>query len=262
LVQTRLGNKKDASRIWVQVKGKNKSGLSFGPAGTHSVRVKRTTALRWIRTTDLVVLVLFEVNCAHNDYVAERGWYAVPKDQLTDSELAEGTQKEISIVVRSSDTFDPAAARKLVWRARLDHAEQALCTLIAQEHALRSTDQGIDELIALHGMDLKKTDNAFLKSLTNDRITLLTDLMTGLGIIEGGRLSMAFGQEILSRLQESEMPEVLGEEALIAGAIVVAAQQRIRQVSQHPYDLIVTLPEITQLAYAHLSLEMERRALV
>lgn len=84
LVQTCLNNKMDASRLWVQVKGVRSAPGTGKPNGRKTIRVRADLALRWARTADVLLLVLWDVE---ND----QGWYCLPSFGALHSELAAKT---------------------------------------------------------------------------------------------------------------------------------------------------------------------------
>jgi hypothetical protein len=114
LVQTQLNDRMDAARLWVQVKGVRHAPSMNRPDGRTQVRVRADLALRWARSADILVLVLWDVE---NDL----GWYSIPR--LTDlhSELANKGRQMFSLHINSSDLFNSDSARAIAWEARLEH---------------------------------------------------------------------------------------------------------------------------------------------
>jgi hypothetical protein len=126
LVQTHHEGRMDASRLWVQVKGtedvnsyrtskkskKDRFSLSF-PLGT---------VMRWIRTIDLVIVVLWDVK-------RKAGWYAVPRRQINEWDVVRSGQKTVTLKFRKSPQggpsiygeFDTKAAYRLGWESRFEH---------------------------------------------------------------------------------------------------------------------------------------------
>ncbi len=128
LVQTDHEGRMDASRLWIQVKG---------TANLDNYRVSKKSkkdrfkysfplghAMRWIRTIDLVIVVLWDVE-------KETGWYAVPRRQVDEWESVLSGQKEITLQFgktpgneggpAAKGVFSAEAMQRLVWESRFEH---------------------------------------------------------------------------------------------------------------------------------------------
>jgi hypothetical protein len=114
LVQTALEGKMDAARIWVQVKGAARAAAMSKANGKTRVRIRADLALRWARTADILVLVLWDVE---NDV----GWYTIPTFTDLHSKLAAKGRQPVSLQVNSADLFNAESARVIAWDARLEH---------------------------------------------------------------------------------------------------------------------------------------------
>lgn len=79
LVQTDHKGHMDASRLWVQVKGTDDvtryRTSKKSRKDRFSLSVPFETAIRWIRTIDLAIVVLWDIE-------KKTGWYAVPRRQV------------------------------------------------------------------------------------------------------------------------------------------------------------------------------------
>lgn len=128
MVQTSYAGHMDASRLWFQVKGTENISRhrtsKKSPKERFSLQVPFDTAVRWIRTVDLVVVVLWDVE-------AEAGWYAVPRRQVDDWEgtvsgkkfttLHFGKALETEPRPFTKDEFTPESAARLAWESRFEH---------------------------------------------------------------------------------------------------------------------------------------------
>ncbi|MFK4100868.1 DUF4365 domain-containing protein [Streptomyces sp. NPDC019531] len=116
LVQICHEGRLDPARVWVQVKGTERdcSGRNLP-----SVKVKADQVLRWVRTADLVIVVLWDVK-------HERGWFTMPQEQFDHVELSNRSNRAISITFSRGLAFDQAAVAKLCWAARIEHANRAM----------------------------------------------------------------------------------------------------------------------------------------
>ncbi|MGI5259140.1 DUF4365 domain-containing protein [Streptomyces angustmyceticus] len=163
LVQTCLDGRMDACRIWVQVKGTTRDCLN-PRRSLPKIRVKAQQILRWARSADLVVAVLWDVT---NDC----GWYVMPQGYFDHVELQERAQDEISLIFSRELRFDESAVDKLVWLARIEHANRSL------QYALANLDE------AKH-----MKDEAGANFQYGVLATLIYDfsIMAGIGKAEGG----------------------------------------------------------------------------
>lgn len=121
LVQTCHDGQMDASRIWVQVKGTSGAISAGREDRDRHVRVPLGTAKRWARTSDTVVLVLWNVK-------ASIGWYRVIDPGVVLAHPG-GNSDSFTITVHGSSIFDACAARSIAMNARLDHATTHLDSL-------------------------------------------------------------------------------------------------------------------------------------
>jgi hypothetical protein len=113
LVQTCLDGKMDAARIWVQVKGVT-NAPKMRASGETQVRVRADLALRWSRTADILVLVLWDIN---NDI----GWYAIPTRTELHAELAGLGRAMVGLPIDSANRFNSESAQVVAWEARMEH---------------------------------------------------------------------------------------------------------------------------------------------
>jgi hypothetical protein len=124
LVQTSHKDQMDASRLWFQVKGTANIESHRLKGGGLRYRISFDHALRWIRTVDLVVFVLWDV-------VNHVGWYAIPRDQVDAYEGITKMKKGVTLRFDEQHLLDEEAVDTLVWRSRLEH--HRLLVLSAQE---------------------------------------------------------------------------------------------------------------------------------
>lgn len=159
LVQTCHDGKMDAARLWVQVKGVQAAPEMNVPDGRARIPVRADTALRWARTADLLLLVLWEVE-------GNRGWYSIPDFFDLHSELVLKDREPISLEVCAGDVFNAKSAERITWRARLDHLGGFIRNLRRWQMDEKQIDEGrfswvdeavieavIDMMIDLHMLD-------------------------------------------------------------------------------------------------------------
>lgn len=116
LVQTCLRERVDASRIWVQVKGTTKD-CSDEQSALPVLYINAEQVLRWSRSSDLVIVTLWDVN---NNV----GWYAIPDGSFNHVTLLEAGTSTVPITFERSRRFDESAVEYLSWFARIDHADR------------------------------------------------------------------------------------------------------------------------------------------
>ncbi|WP_405706093.1 DUF4365 domain-containing protein [Streptomyces sp. NBC_00069] len=116
LVQICLNGRMDPARIWVQVKGTKKDTKKKLP----NVPVASDQVLRWARTADLVVVVLWDIN-------TESGWFILPQDQFDQADLASGVGgNKLNLKFSRDVKFDQDAVERLAWAARIEHANRSV----------------------------------------------------------------------------------------------------------------------------------------
>jgi hypothetical protein len=118
LVQTRLHGRMNGVRIWLQTKGTNRD-LRDSRRKLPSVSVRTDLAIKWMRSTDLVVVVLWDVNNSV-------GWFALPQSQLSYIKLLDSKRKRTNIAFDRRAAFDVSAAHTLAWSARIELSRRQL----------------------------------------------------------------------------------------------------------------------------------------
>ncbi|MGW5482412.1 DUF4365 domain-containing protein [Streptomyces sp. NPDC004008] len=118
LVQTCLRERVDASRIWVQVKGTTKD-CSDEQSALPVLYINAEQVLRWSRSSDLVIVTLWDVN---NNV----GWYTIPDGSFDHVTLSNAGTSTIPITFERSRRFDESAVEYLSWFARIDHADRSV----------------------------------------------------------------------------------------------------------------------------------------
>jgi hypothetical protein len=114
LVQISIDDHVQPARLWVQVKGTRDSSRISRRDGTYSVRVGTGHLLRWARSADPVLLVLWDVS-------RDCGWWARPKAQVDQFALYMGGHKTQAVRVSSEHELNTRAVRKLAWQFTLEH---------------------------------------------------------------------------------------------------------------------------------------------
>lgn len=153
MVQTNHAGRMDASRLWFQVKGtddsrrhrlkRSKGELSYSVSFEHAVK--------WIRSVDLVIVVLWDVK-------REEGWYAIPRRQINEwpgtisgassTTLRFGEHDQTAETEEnpaSMGRFTVETMKRLVWESRFEHFRLLLLSAFdtARERGELSTAEGV-----------------------------------------------------------------------------------------------------------------------
>lgn len=156
LVQTSHEQRMDSSRLWFQVKGTEDVPRHRLKSGVYSVAVGFEHALRWARSADLVVVVLWDV-------LREEGWYAIPGKQIDAwADLTSGTRSNLNLHFSPDNQFTPVAVDRLAWESRINHYR----------------------LLLLSARDIEQEEEEGRSEL---RVAITMDLMQMLGMIEPAR---------------------------------------------------------------------------
>lgn len=132
LVQPSHAGQMDATRLWVQVKGTEAIDNHARQDGGFSYSVSVDHAIRWARSADPVIVVLWDVE-------AERGYYTWPMFQVDAWELP-GT-KTTTLRFRQEDVLTADAVVQIAWNARTEHYN----TLIAGVREVARVAEGAGE---------------------------------------------------------------------------------------------------------------------
>lgn len=112
LVQTSHAGEIDACRLWFQVKSTTSIDRHRRKNGSFAYSVPYGHAVRWVRSLDLVVFVLWDVE-------GDVGYFAEPTTQV--SNWKPTGQATVTLRLQAGDVLDVPAARRLAWESRLLH---------------------------------------------------------------------------------------------------------------------------------------------
>ncbi|WP_438036994.1 DUF4365 domain-containing protein [Sorangium sp. So ce204] len=116
IVQTTLNEEVDTFRTLFQVKCTEKiraRGSSF------KWRIRREHALRWHRSREPVVLVIWEL-------ASGTGWFALPREQTSEFALLTSSRRTVSVLFEKSSCITRQKLEQLAWRLRLKHYEERM----------------------------------------------------------------------------------------------------------------------------------------
>lgn len=179
LVQTQLDGEMDPFRMWIQVKGTEKPESYKLASGDFSYPVSVDLALKWIRSREVILFVLW-------DLTQKRGYWVLPRSAFDPWQVYQTEGNVIQLRIQASRVFDREQARVLSWSARIDHY-----TVLLREAERR------DELVAQQSTEPVKSD-----------IPLITvDLLSMLNIIEQEGLSKQFKTRLLTGVKKLRLED-------------------------------------------------------
>ena len=140
LVQTQLDGEMDPFRIWIQVKGTGKPESYRLASGDFSYPVSVDLALKWMRSREVILFVLWDVT-------QKIGYWALPRSAFDPWEVYQAEGGVIHLRIQRSRVFDCEQARDVSWSARIDHY-----TVLLREAERR------DELVAQESTERLKSN--------------------------------------------------------------------------------------------------------
>jgi len=159
LVQTSHGGMMDASRMWIQVKGTESLARYRRRGGDMSYSVPTKHILRWARSADPVIVILWDIR-------HELGYYAIiPDDVRPWDSVIEPMAKSAKVVFASDHVFDVTAVATLAWASRMRRSRGLLLDAVAREE---------DEEMKLEGGEIGH----------KMKVVVVLDLLESLGMVE------------------------------------------------------------------------------
>jgi hypothetical protein len=132
LVQTSHAGRIDASRLWFQVKGTRRLDRHQRQDGRYRVSVSYEHAIKWLRSADPVVVVLWGVD-------AKTGYWSWPLDHVSEWEYVNSASRSTRLLFSPEDEFTPQSARVLAWEGRIHHYQQRLLNAECIDDELNET---------------------------------------------------------------------------------------------------------------------------
>lgn len=222
LVQPVFREEVEHFRIWVQVKGTASTRLPRG--GVRSVQVSAATALRWARSADPVLFVLWNVTLG----AGNAGWTATSVRDWKDF------KKPVAIAL-DGKTFDKTAAMRFGREAFLRHYQRLLIEAAADEK---------------FNVALDLPDDARQAEARHSRF--VDELLAELGILRSarGHLSARFRQRVREMEPQTRQrnPDQRVKSACILALLDWVGKEWGIAVPQHLFE--ACLPSIEVAVYA------------
>jgi hypothetical protein len=188
LVQPKLGDRIDQNRIWIQVKGTRDIQSFHSKRHGYSRRVSLDHALKWIRSADLTLVVLWDVE---KNY----GLWTIPKKQVNQWDLLSLENKKARLIFDETSRFCSEQMDKIGWIARVDHYTNLLAIALMDDREIVDSSGDLDILV---------TESSIL--------LIAVDFLATTGIMDGDGISKLFRElyenTIVSiRNLDKDMPE-------------------------------------------------------
>jgi len=113
-VQSSVNEQVDPFRLWVQVKGTEDAERLKDKNGNFVWRVSHEHILRWIRSLETVVIVLWDIK-------QDQGFWIKPHEAFQEWECFFKKRKQASLSFDKTKPFNRDAANALIWKARTGH---------------------------------------------------------------------------------------------------------------------------------------------
>jgi hypothetical protein len=173
----------DHNRIWVQVKGtQTLERFRSKKDDTYKFKLPIGHALKWVRSADLVVFVLWDTRC-------QTGVWALPKEQFRGWDCYLKSASYVQLKLRRNDKFDKSSAAKIGWLARIDHYSNLISHAQADDYACTLTGSSALTTGSTVGDGQHLTQLPFI----------LCDFFKLLSILDGDDVTQTF----LSRFRDS-----------------------------------------------------------
>lgn len=223
LVQTSHAGRMDSSRLWFQVKGTDDIARYRLKSGGMSFSVGYDTAARWVRSSDLVALVLW-------DTTAETGWFALPENQVDGWEDLDSLRQTTTLRFAENDRFDHAAVDRLAWESRINHYR----------------------LLILSARDVAREREEAGESQSQLRLAIALDFLIMLELIErqgSDPVRFAVPRHVREGVAESLKSREWDDEprVLVAAAIIETVLKRVQKIDKELGLPMVLIEEAADL---------------
>lgn len=236
-MQTCLRGRVDPTRIWVQVKGTGRD-RSDESKSLPSLSLKADQLLRWARTSDLVIVVLWDV-------VSNCGWYVLPQGMYDHMYLADRGTGRISLKFDRSQRFDLDAAERLAWETRLVHADRHLQEAVG---AMGEPSDDSGESDSGEHLDFSRSAAA----------ALLFDVALDLGLFEqGGGLTKGFMDAIVAGARRVGGTEREKVTRAVLWAIVKTTHENTAKNGIPQMLLVELMSAVVEMVFRDLMDELE-----
>jgi hypothetical protein len=174
LVQPSFGGVVDHNRIWIQVKGTRSLDRFRTRSHGLSLMVSLDQALRWVRSAEMVIVVLWDVE-------REVGLWSIPQQDLHEWNLVAFKQRKTRLLFTEEKVFDVSSVARLGWRARMDHYANLLT---------RALDEDYQNSCLAEETQAVKGDS-------QSRIPLIAfDFLKRVGVLDENSFSFAFFEQL------------------------------------------------------------------
>jgi hypothetical protein len=208
LIETSHSGRIDATRLWIQVKGTAVIDRYRSKDGSLRYSFPVEHVLRWIRTADAVVVVLWDTQ-------AWQGWYADPS-QLEGRFLY--PQNTVTLRFEQADMLTPESLHKLVWNSRVRHYNNLCIRATESTQSFRGAERGVQSVCSIVALD-------FLVLLG------LAEILKAPTGETGCRLTPAAYEECWDRFREERM-RAIGDKTFITEVLALPGDERVARVRE------------------------------
>lgn len=229
LVQPSLGGVLDHNRIWVQVKGTRNLERFRTRAHGLSLTVSLDQALRWARSAEMVVVVLWDVE-------RKLGLWSIPREALSEWSLIAFQEQRARLSFTEEKVFDVSSAANLGWQGRMDHYAHLLT---------RALDEDYQSLCYAQECGATEIDS-------QSRIPLIAfDFLRRMGVLDENSFSLEFFTHLLEcrHIYEHQANSPGDDRSIVLMALlrhlaVLSNNCPVpNRLAEHCYDLICSLVE-------------------
>ena len=163
LVQTKVGDEVDPSKIWIQVKGTQDLSRFRTKKDGYSLRVSEGHAFKWVRNSELVVVVIWDVN-------NKKGLWSIPGFSLSEWDFRMSGKSHTRLCFADDSVFNSTSMNFLAWLSRSLHYE-----------GLLARSRATDEMALRHGAKRHRS----MALLISFDFLVLTGIIIDDGLDEG-----------------------------------------------------------------------------
>jgi hypothetical protein len=135
-VQTSHAGEIDASRLWFQVKGTENITRYRKQTQNFALSVPYDHAIKWIRSADPVVVVLWDV-------ASDSGYWCWPLAQVDEWSYSRSGNGSTTLRFAAEDIFTTDAAMTLAWASRIHHYRRLLLNAHDLDNELNDSSEAL-----------------------------------------------------------------------------------------------------------------------
>lgn len=206
LVQPSLNAEIDHNRIWIQIKGTRSINRFHSAKYGYSMRVSFDHALKWVRSADLTVVVLWDVE-------RNFGLWSIPRYNVDTWDWLSLKSRKARLIFDKEARFCSEQLIKIGWRARIEHYFGLISRTVLDE---KNADTG---------------EGALLKSVVP---LIVLDFLSLIGVVSGKILNKEY-----TRIYDTELRDVernMHYRELLSGDLIRAYETILFKLKRDELD--------------------------